>query len=143
MLVSSLDRHGVDYAICGGIALAIHGVPRATQDIDLLAQENELGALRSAARECGYVFETEPMEFSQSGVTIIRFTKLIGVQPLMLDVLLAIGPARRVWAGRLEILFEGTRVKVVSREGLITLKLAAARPQDLVDIQRLSEVNRG
>lgn len=95
------------------------------------------------ARECGFVFESEPMEFNQSSVTIVRSTKLVGVMPLMLDVLLAKGPTKRVWEGRQEILFEGTRVKVVTREGLITLKLAAARPQDMVDIQRLTEVNRG
>jgi predicted nucleotidyltransferase len=142
-LVASLDRHRVEYAICGGIALAIHGVPRATQDIDLLAQETDLEPLRTAARECGFVFESEPMEFHQSSVTIVRFTKLVGVLPLMLDVLLAKGPTKRVWDGRQEILFEGTRVKVVTREGLITLKLAAARPQDMVDIQKLTEVNRG
>ena len=142
-LVKQFDTDGVQYAVCGGIALAIHGVPRATQDIDLLAEEASLPKLRLAAQQCGFTFEAEPMDFTQSGITIVRFTKLIGVQPLMLDVLFAKGPTGRVWEGRQEVVFEGTKIKVVSREGLITLKLAAARPQDLVDVQRLHEVDRG
>jgi hypothetical protein len=36
-LVAALDRQHVDYAICGGIALALHGYPRFTKDIDLLS----------------------------------------------------------------------------------------------------------
>ena len=58
-------------------------------------------------------------------------------------MLLVSPPIERVWAERLTLAFEGGTVRVVSRAGLIALKLAAARPQDLVDIQRLEEVGRG
>jgi hypothetical protein len=34
-VTAALDAEGIDYALCGGVALAIHGVPRATQDIEL------------------------------------------------------------------------------------------------------------
>ena len=73
----------------------------------------------------------------------MRFTKLIDTQPLMLDVLL-VGPAQaRVWDDRLSTAFEGGVIRVVSRQGLVTLKSAAARPQDLADLQRLAELERG
>jgi hypothetical protein len=82
------------------------------------------------------------MDFS-SGVTIQRFTKLIDGQPLMLDALLVGGPLEHAWAGRQIAEIEGGRMHVVSREDLISLKLAAGRPQDLVDVQRLQESRRG
>jgi hypothetical protein len=53
------------------------------------------------------------------------------------------GPLDRAWEGRQTAEMEGGRVRVVSRESLIALKLAAGRPQDLVDVQRLEEVHRG
>jgi hypothetical protein len=61
----------------------------------------------------------------------------------MLDVLLVNGAVEAVWNGRQSTTFEGGTAQVVSREGLIALKVAAGRPQDLVDIQRLQEANRG
>lgn len=144
LLIGEMQRRQVEYAICGGIALAVHGVPRATQDIDVLIPEDSLESLRLSARAAGYVFETEPLEFPASGVTIVRFTKVLeGGQPLMLDALLAKGPLHRIWQGRQTLAFEGGTVSVVSREGLISLKLAAARPQDIADVQKLTEASRG
>jgi hypothetical protein len=87
-LIETMDTRGIDYAICGGVALAIHGAPRATQDIDVMVRPEDLGRVREAAADCGFTFESLPMELS-SGVTIQRFTKLIEQQPFMLDVLLA------------------------------------------------------
>jgi hypothetical protein len=141
-LVQALDSRGIEYALCGGVALAIHGVPRATQDIDLLVRPQDLPALAEAARTCGFVFEAVPMDFA-SGLRLQRFTKLVEGQPFMLDALLAEGPLEPIWAGRDSVALEDGALKVVSREGLIALKLAAGRPQDLVDIQRLREVARG
>ena len=87
------------------------------------------------------------MIFSSTGVSIRRFTKLAAAgQPLMLDVIVAEGPLETVWRTRTRIAFGDdptSAVWAVSREGLITLKLAAGRPQDLVDVQRLEEVARG
>jgi len=141
-VTAALDASAVDYALCGGVALAIHGVPRATQDIDLLVQPGDLPRLREVARTCGFVLESLPMDFA-SGITIQRFTKLIDGHPLMLDALLVSTPLRQAWEDRQSAEIEGGRVRVVSRESLIALKLAAARPQDLVDVQRLQEVHRG
>ncbi len=141
-LVAGLEAAGVDYALCGGVALAIHGAPRATQDIDLLLRPEDLGRLRQVVTPLGFTLESLPMDFA-SGITIQRFTKLIGDQPLMLDLLFVAGPTERVWAGRQSAAFEGGTIRVVSREGLVALKLAAGRPQDLADVARLQELSRG
>ena len=148
-LTAALDAAAIDYAICGGVALAIHGAPRATRDIDLLAREGDLPRLREVVRGCGFTIEALPMTFSTSGISICRFTKVgAGGPPLMLDVLLAEGPLESVWQTRSRVAFSTTDAPdsalwVVSRSGLITLKLAAGRPQDIVDVQRLQEASRG
>jgi len=148
-LAAALDAAAIDYAICGGVALAIHGAPRATRDIDILAREADIPRLREVVRGCGFTLEAIPMTFSSSGVSIQRFTK---VEPdgrtLMLDVLLAEGALESVWQTRSRIAFATSAetpnaLSVVSRDGLITLKLAAGRPQDIVDVQRLKEVSYG
>jgi hypothetical protein len=148
-LTAALEAAEVDYAICGGVALAVHGAPRATRDIDLLAREADLPRLREIVRSRGFTIEALPMTFSSSGISICRFTKIEPEgQPLMLDVLLAEGPLESVWQTRARVAFAATDTAggalwVVSRGGLITLKLAAGRPQDIVDIQRLQEASRG
>jgi hypothetical protein len=141
-LVAALEAAGLDYALCGGVALAIHGAPRATQDIDLLLPPDDVGRLREVIFPLGFTLESFPMDFA-SGLTIQRFTKLVEGQPLMLDVLFASGPVHTVWVNRQIAEFEGGTIRVVSREGLIALKLAAGRPQDLADVKRLQESGRG
>lgn len=139
-VVAALDASGVQYAVCGALALAIHGLPRATKDIDVLVLADALGDLRIAVRNCGYTIEALPMTFSSSGITVHRFTKLDAGRAIMLDALVADGPLANVWATRQELQFSAGTIHVVSRAGLITLKLAAARPQDLADIARLQEI---
>lgn len=56
-VVAALDASGVQYAVCGALALAIHGLPRATKDIDVLVLADALGDLRIAVRNCGYTIE--------------------------------------------------------------------------------------
>lgn len=148
-VTAKLDEAAIDYAICGGVALAIHGAPRATMDIDLMAREADLSRLRDVLRACGFTIEALPMTFSSSGVSIRRFTKIeLDGRTLMVDVLLAEGSLEAVWQTRSRVAFEssgapGSTLWVVSRAGLITLKLAAGRPQDIVDVQRLEEIARG
>jgi hypothetical protein len=96
-LVQAFEQQGIPYALCGGIALAVHGAPRATQDIDLMARREDMDRIRVVANDCGFLFESLPMTFSSSEITIQRFTKLIEQRPLMLDVLFAEGPLASVW----------------------------------------------
>ena len=142
-LVAALDRERADYALCGAVALAIHGVPRATKDIDLLVLEEQLPRVREVARSCGFTLHSSPMTFSNSGITLHRFTKILDGQPLMLDALIAGPSLKSVWETRERLAWAEGEVSVVSRQGLITLKLAAGRPQDLVDVQRLEELRHG
>lgn len=137
-LLSAFDRSNVEYALCGALALAVHGAPRATKDIDLIARKEDLETIRELVRTLGYVFEALPMEFSGSGIEVQRFTKLVDGRPLMLDLLWLNPKLDRIWNDRISMTWEDRTLTVVSRDGLITLKLTAGRPQDLVDIQSLT-----
>lgn len=137
-LLSAFDRSNVEYALCGALALAVHGAPRATKDIDLIARKEDLETIRELVRTLGYVFEALPMELSGSGIEVQRFTKLVDGRPLMLDLLWLNPKLERIWNDRISMTWGERTLTVVSRDGLITLKLTAGRPQDLVDIQSLT-----
>lgn len=147
-LTAALDAEQVEYAICGAIALAVHGAPRATKDIDIMARPGDLPRLRKATTACGFTIEALPMTFESSGISIQRFTKIEpSGRTVMLDVLLADAILGAVWDSRirLEVALPGNTsrtLSVVSRDGLITLKVAAGRPQDLVDVRRIQELSR-
>lgn len=90
----SADDAGIEYALCGALALAAHGAPRPTNDIDVIARKEDASRIRDVARRTGFVFEALPMEFAGSGIEVQRFSKLIDGRPLMLDVL-KLNPERR------------------------------------------------
>jgi len=137
-LVRAFEAASIEYAICGALALAVHGAPRATKDIDLIAKKEDAEKIRSVAKAAGFVFEALPMEFSGSGIEVQRFTKLVDGRPLMLDVLWLNQKLQTIWDDRQRVPWNDSTLCVVSRGGLITLKLTAGRPQDLVDVQSLS-----
>ena len=53
-LVAGSNERSIDYALCGGMALAVHGTPRATIDIDFLVLSESLGQILSLAQGLGY-----------------------------------------------------------------------------------------
>ncbi|MBA3453785.1 MAG: hypothetical protein H0T42_11890 [Deltaproteobacteria bacterium] len=137
-ILRALDEASIEYALCGALALAVHGAPRATRDIDVIARKEDAARIREVARQTGFVFEALPMEFSGSGIEVQRFSKLIEGRPLMLDVLWLNPKLQTIWDDRQRLPWNEGMLSVVSRDGLITLKLTAGRAQDLVDIQSLT-----
>ena len=140
-LLAELERHGVPYAVAGALALAIHGVPRATTDIDLLVRREALEAALAVASARGFGVQALPMRFSD-GLEVRRTTKVEADELLTLDLLLVNANLEPVWASRERVLTAGGDVWVVSRAGLIEMKAWAGREQDLADIRRLRELDR-
>lgn len=138
-IADALNEAGIPYAVCGGVALAIHGSPRATRDIDFLLEPSDLPRVVKALKTKGYAFQALPMRFQSSGVEVQRVSKIVGTDLFTVDFLLVNESLREIWSERIETAFAGRKLWVVSREGLITLKLTAGRPQDLADIVRLKE----
>lgn len=140
-LIAEFDRHKIDYALCGGIALAIYDHPRATVDIDLLILSESLNGVIEIARTLDYTIRGLDMTFSGGAVEIRRVSKIdreTGTV-LSLDMLLVTDEIREWWESRVQASWEGGKLSVVSREGLIALKKLSGRPQDLADISALLE----
>jgi hypothetical protein len=140
-LLGDLERRGIPYAVAGAIALAIHGAPRATTDIDLLVAPPDVGAALDVARARGFTIEALPMRFSD-GLEIRRTVRTEGSEVLTLDLHLVDRNLEPAWASRQQVVTERGTFWVVSRDALIRMKAWAAREQDLADIRRLRELDR-
>jgi len=140
-IVAGLEEHGIDYAVCGGLAMAVHGLPRATVDIDLLILAERLEEARSVVRSLGYTIEAQPMTFHKGAIEIRRLSKIDPSDGdlLMVDFLLVTPAVEAVWNNRIRVASPKGSVSVVSREGLIALKSFRRSAQDMADIERLKE----
>jgi hypothetical protein len=130
------------YALCGGLALAIYGVTRATVDIDVLIPKDSFAEILPIAEELGYRLQATPMKFKGGAIEIHRVSK---IDPetgdlFSLDFLFVTPHLERIWKTRLPVLWEGGALWVVSREGLIALKEMRDSGQDRDDIQRLKGI---
>ena len=141
-VVDALAREGIEYALCGGIALGLHGHPRATIDIDLLVQAENLADALRVARGLGFDIPARKTVFGlRSGKRreMQRISKLApdSNELLSLDLLVVNDELEEVWAGRVELVVGHRQMTVVSRAGLATMKRIAARQQDLADLAKL------
>lgn len=135
-IVAAFASGRVRYALCGGLALAVHAEPRATKDIDFLVHPDDFDAIQAILRALGYVIEALPMRFS-SGLELRRISKVEGTEVFTLDLILVNERLRETWEGREEVRLADLPLWVVAREGLIAMKRMAGRPQDLADLARL------
>jgi hypothetical protein len=140
-LIAALDEHKVEYALCGGLAMAVYDRARATVDIDLLILFDALDRVLLIATELGYVIRGLDMTFSNGAIEIPRVSKIDSKsgQVLALDLLLVTTPIQAVWNSRVEAVWETGTLSVVSRDGLISLKALRGSPQDVADIAALRE----
>ena len=137
LIVDAFNRHKIDFALCGGLAVAAHGLVRATEDVDFLILEASLDDALTAAAEVGYDIRGLDISFKDKVVEIRRVSKIVGKEVISLDLLLVTPEVEDVWNGREEVEFFGRQLYVVSRSGLIKMKTHAGRPQDLLDIDLL------
>jgi hypothetical protein len=141
-VLHALDRDGIDYALVGGLAVAVWGAPRATKDVDLLIQPADLERAMQALRTCGFTLSALPFEF-KDGTTMQRVSKVDPSGDLMtVDLMMVDRNLASAWASRQRLPLGQEQVVVISRDALIAMKALAARPQDLADIQNMQEGDR-
>lgn len=141
-LIKKINQEHIDYAVCGGWAMAIHGAPRATVDIDLLVESENLEKVWRIAEELGYSIEGLPLSFDKGIIEIRRISKIDKESKTLItiDFLLVTEGLKKVWEQREDIDFEDDKVWTVSREGLIYMKKISGRHKDLGDIESLMEL---
>lgn len=142
-ITQALNDAGIEYAVCGGWAMAIHGLPRGTIDIDLLIRAADLDRVRELARDNGFDIEGLPLHLE---IEIRRMSKVDteSGELLTLDLLLVSeDDPHDFWTDRVRVRWKDGETSVVSRKSLIGMKRIAGRKQDLADIEKLEEVTDG
>jgi hypothetical protein len=139
-IAGALRALGVPYAVCGGIAVTVHGATRTTKDIDVLIERRDLPRVLEAVRPLGYVFAALPKTFdagTERERHVQRVSKLQEKEHLVLDLLLAEAAFEGLLRERIEVELPEGALSVVSRDVLLKMKRLAGRPQDQADIEKL------
>ncbi len=139
--IALLNSENVRYVIVGGYAVAFHGYPRFTGDIDFFVEataENAVRLMRVLAR----------FGFGELGLTERDFTMpdqvvQLGMAPNRIDLVTGISGVSfaEAWDNKVESTLEGLPVNFVSKAVLIRNKTAAGRAKDRADIQETTDAD--
>ncbi len=133
-LLGLLNGESCEYVIVGAHALAAHGVPRFTGDLDILIRATRENAERvlKVVREFGF---SSP-DLSVSDFLRPNFVIQLGQFPRRIDLLTAITGVSfdEAFADSLVVEVDGLPVRVLGRDSLIRNKRATGRPKDLADL---------
>jgi hypothetical protein len=138
-LCALFNAHDVAYLIVGGYALAHHGSPRYTGDMDILIRADVENARRILAALAEFGFASLGLQiedFSTEG-RVAQF----GVPPVRVDILTSITGVswEEAFASKESGTYGGIPVHYISREHFIRNKRAIGRNKDLADIEALGE----
>lgn len=135
--IQSLNNNSVQYLIVGGYAVALHGYPRYTKDIDIwiaLDQKNADNMVH-AIDEFGFgSLGLKTDDFLEPGVFI-----QLGYPPKRIDIITTLQGIQfaECYQSRVEVEIEGVKVDFIDLENLKKNKRAVGRKQDLADLEKL------
>ena len=140
-MLSALSAAGVEYLLVGAYAMAAHGWPRATGDIDIWVRptpDNAERVLRALHVYGAPLFDLTVTDLTRSD-TVFQ----IGVPPGRVDILSGVSGIEfdEAWASRISATLGGVDVSAIGFDALLKNKLAAGRPKDLADIAWLQSFN--
>ncbi len=115
-ILSAFSDEKVEFLLVGAYALAVHGRPRATGDIDLWIRRSEENA-RKVLRALT-TFGAPVSGLSEADLTTPDMVFQIGVAPRRIDILTSISGVEfdEAWEAREEVAIEGLRIPVISRQ---------------------------
>ena len=135
--IALLNSNDVDYLVVGGLAVAFHGAPRFTADLDFLVRptrENALKVIRAID------------EFGMGGVGVTaddlslpdQIVQL-GVKPNRIDLITSVAGLtfEEAWLSRIPGEIDGITTQYIGRDALIRNKEATGRRQDILDADKL------
>ena len=136
--IELLNSHDAHYLIVGGYAVAYHGYPRTTGDIDFFVEVSEANAAKLEAVLIDFGFGSlglTKQDFLQPGIII-----QLGYPPNRIDLITAISGVAfdDAWQKRITDEVDGVRMVFVDRSTLLTNKASSGRPKDLADVDALS-----
>jgi hypothetical protein len=135
--VESLIAHGVEFLVVGAYALAFHGAPRFTGDLDILFRPTLDNAARLLATLDSFGFPVDDLDARR--VVEPRRMLQMGVPPVQIHVMSTISGVdwEEAWSSRVEGPIGRHVVNFLGRESFLRNKRAAGRPQDLADVDAL------
>lgn len=138
-LLELFNAHGVEYLIVGDYALAAHGAPRTTGDLDLWVNPTSENADRilRALQEFGI----GGIELSAADFVKADHDVQLGVPPVRVDLVTAIDGVEwaEAWQGKLEDDYSTVPTHYLGRREFIANKRACGRHKDLADVEALGE----
>lgn len=139
-LLLELADARVEFVIVGAFALAFHGAPRASGDIDIFVRPTRENAERIVAALVRFGAPLtsagiSPEDFAQPGMVY-----QVGLPPRRIDLLTEISGVsfEEAWASREGAEIDGRPVHIIGREAFLKNKKASGRPKDLADFARLT-----
>lgn len=138
-LLELFNGHKVEYVIVGAYALAYHGAPRFTGDIDIFVKPSLNNAQRilSALSDFGFGSLKLTLDDFQNPDSVIQ----LGVPPVRIDIITSITGVTWIEAdkGKLEGVYGDIPVYFLGREQYIANKRAIGRKKDIADLESLGE----
>lgn len=138
-LLGLFNAHHVEYMIVGGYALAFHGAPRFTGDLDLFVKPDPDNAWRILAA-------LEEFGFASVGLTTADFARpdqvvQLGVPPVRIDIITSLTGVSwdEAFTDRVVGHYGDIPVDYIGRERFIANKRATGRKRDLSDLEALGE----
>lgn len=135
--IELLNAHNVRYLVVGGYAVALHGHPRYTKDLDVwieLSPENAENII-NALEEFGFgSLGLKPEDFLERDQII-----QLGYPPNRIDILTTLKDIQfnDCYKEKVEIQIQGIKINFIDLENLKLNKRATGRPQDLADAENL------
>lgn len=138
-LLKLLNAHDVEFVIVGAYALAFHGVPRFTGDIDILVKPDSgnAGKILKALEEFGFgSLELKESDFNEPDKVV-----QLGVAPVRIDLITSLTGVswQHANSAKVEGNYGELKVYYLGRKELISNKKALGRKKDLADIEALGE----
>jgi hypothetical protein len=142
LLLALLDAHA-RFLIVGAHALSVHGVPRATQDLEVWLDPTPDNAARVWAALAAFGAPLDDLGVTVSDLTDAETVVQVGLPPNRVDLLSSISGVSsfdEAWNARITQGVRGRDVPFLGREALIANKRATGRLKDQADLQALREL---
>lgn len=129
------------FLVVGAHALGVHGVPRATVDLDVWIEASPQNATRVWAALAAFGAPLDTLQLAESDFSRPDVVVQLGLPPYRIDILTAVSGLTfsEAWEDRVEDRFADVRVPFIGRAALIRNKRASGRTKDLADIEALGE----
>lgn len=136
-MLAALSEARADFLVIGAHAVAVHGRPRATGDLDIWVRPTPENATRVWAALVAFGAPLHELTLQDLVADDVVFQ--IGLAPNRIDLLTTIGGVTfdEAWPRRTTVALWGQSVPVIGREDLIRSKQASGRPRDLADVAEL------